>query len=744
MKFNQLVVFIRLVIIFVIHQTHSVAADYVGAEQCVDCHQQQYSDWQASHHDMSMRHAGDDSVLGDFDNQTLQENNQSHRFYRKNSQYWVNTKGPDGKSHDYEISYTFGYEPLQQYMVKFPDGRVQLIPLAWDSRDKSQGGQRWFNLYPDMDVHDEFFWTNNGQNWNYMCADCHSTNIDKNYDSKTNTYNTTWSEINVGCEACHGPASEHIIWAQTPNNTNPLIGFDRNLKPKVGSWEFTKGQKILQPKQLTDSEQLDTCAQCHSRRAQLNNSHDPIKGDFFDKYNLNAITPSLYYPDGQIYEEVFVMGSFKQSKMHAAGVVCSDCHNPHSTKLKAPIESICFQCHLPSEYTSAKHSQHQDGTEAAQCVTCHMPKTIYMEVDPRADHSFQIPRPDISKKIGTPNVCTSCHNEKSNQWAVNALEKQFPDSSYQNSDSFSLAFAQASAGVQTSGDKLSYIAQNHLESNIIRASALSRMDRFPSQNTMVAVMRGIKHKDPQMRLGALTGSAPYPFNDRWQIVSPLLSDPVYAVRTETASTLVSEWQNMNDDQRALLTPALNEYIEIQQFNSDRGFGLMNLGNIHNAKGNIRQAEKLYLKAIEIEPIFATSYANLADLYRQRGDDKKSLETLKKGIANQPKAALLRYSAGLNLYRQQQLTGAIDYLEQATEIEATNPQYWYVLGLAQEKVSVTQAMKSLTKAYEVGGNPQHLYALCEFKIRHRDPTTQACINQLAKIVPPQVVQQLIGQ
>ncbi|WP_153913745.1 tetratricopeptide repeat protein [Shewanella sp. TC10] len=744
MKFNQLVIF-SLFAILTFSNTNKVnAAEYVGVEQCVNCHQQEYKDWQTSHHDMSMRHASNESVLGNFNDASLIEHEQTHKFYRKGAQYWVNTKGPDGKFNDYQISYTFGYQPLQQYMVKFPDGRVQLIPLAWDSRDKKLGGQRWFNLYPNMQPHDEFFWTNNGQNWNYMCADCHSTNINKNYDTKTNTYNTTWSEINVGCEACHGPASKHITWANTPNQAGLNKGLDRNLKAKVESWDFVKGKKILLPNQSKKSDQLDTCGQCHSRRAQLNNSHDHVKKDFSDKYLLNGITEDLYYPDGQIYDEVFVLGSFKQSKMHQAGVVCSDCHNPHSTKLKAPIESICFQCHLPSEYTSAKHSQHQDGTEAAQCVTCHMPKTVYMEVDPRADHSFQIPRPDISQQIGTPNVCTSCHSKESNQWAVNALAKQFPNSTYQKSDSFAIAFAQASSGVPNSGDALSYIAQNSNEANIIRASALARISRYPGKNAMIAIMRGVKHEDPQMRLGSITGSAAFPFNDRWQIISPLLTDPVFAVRTETAGALVANWSNMSPSQQSLLSPALNEYISIQQYNSDRGFGLMNLANIHIAKGEWVKAEQYYLKAIEIEPIFASSYVNLADLYRQQGEDAKSLSILQQGIVNQPTSGVLRYSAGLNLYRQQQLNNAINYFQQATEVESDNPQYWYVLGLAQEKVNVKQAMSSLSKAYKVGKNPQHLYALCEFKIKHRDPTLQACLNSLSQIVPAQVVKQLTGR
>ncbi|WP_192022677.1 tetratricopeptide repeat protein [Shewanella sp. WPAGA9] len=768
MKFNQLVLFASILITSYCYHSITQAAEFVGTDQCIDCHQTEYKDWQGSHHDMSMRHANAESVLGNFDNTSLTVKGEVYRLFKIDDQYWVNTKGPDGKFNDYQISYTFGYHPLQQYMVEFPDGRLQLIPLAWDARDQNLGGQRWFHLYPDMEPYDEFFWTNNGQNWNYMCADCHSTNISKNYDAEKNQYNTTWSEINVGCEACHGPASDHLYWAsQQPNTSNvkakikgnsqathqddsktkineATFGFERTLSPKVGKWIYKKGQKILTPTEVKGSDQLATCGQCHSRRAQISDQNDHINGSFYDKYILNAVTADLYYPDGQIYDEVFVLGSFKQSKMHQAGVVCSDCHNPHSNKLNAPIESICFKCHLPSEYTADTHSQHKSGTDAAQCVTCHMPKTTYMDVDPRADHSFKVPRPDISLKIGTPNVCTSCHTDKDNQWADNAIKQRYPQSNYRQSDSFATVFAQAAVGVPTSGDSLSYIAQNNANPDIIRASALSRLSDYPGQNALVAIMRGVKHEDPQIRLGAIAGVASYPFSDRWQIISPLLDDPVLAVRTETASSLINDWASMTHSQQEKLRPALDEYLAIQSFNADRGFGLMNTANVYLAQGKIQQAEKIYLKAIEIEPIFATSYANLADLYRQTGDDDKSLAILKQGMNNQPKAGLLRYSAGLNLYRQQQLAEAIDYFEQATKVEPRNPQYWYVLGLAQEKIDIKKAMNSIEQAYKVGNNPQHLYALCEFKIKHRDPTTNACINRLSKIVPPQVIKQLTGR
>lgn len=425
----------------------SSQATYVGSEACIDCHSAEVEAWQGSHHDMAMKHADDESVLGNFDDQTVTHKGKPNRFFRKGDEFWVNIEGPDGQFKDYKISYTFAFEPLQQYMVEFEDGRVQLIPFAWDSRTESEGGQRWFHLYLDTTNTDEFYWTNSGQNWNFMCADCHSTNLEKNYDSVSNTYNTTWSEINVGCEACHGPASEHVdqaLLTKTNDGKDAQVsahyGFDRDLSKSVKEWIYQEGNSTLQPKDIIHTNQVQTCAQCHSRRTQLNETGDHVNGSFFDKYRLSLITPELYHNDGQIYDEDYVYGSFLQSVMAEKGVTCTNCHDPHTAELKIAEEAVCSQCHIASEYTPEKHTFHEANTEASQCTTCHMPETTYMEVDPRRDHSWHIPRPDISQHIKTPNVCTSCHEDQTNQWADKQIGEWFPDSKYRNQQHFAVAF----------------------------------------------------------------------------------------------------------------------------------------------------------------------------------------------------------------------------------------------------------------------------------------------------------------
>ena len=720
------------------------AAEYVGAKQCKNCHQQEYTLWQGSHHDMAMKHANKDSVSGNFNNVSLKLSEKKSRFFRKDKQYWVNIQGPDGKLHDYQIKYTFGFEPLQQYMVEFDDGRVQLIPFAWDSRSKQQGGQRWFNLYPEFTKkHQEFYWTNTGQNWNYMCADCHSTNVQKNFNVTDNSYNTTWSEINVACEACHGPASKHIRWTKDKTGN---IGFDRDLSKPVNNWIKEKNNPILQPEAIHNTQQSLMCAQCHSRHTQLSDDDYIASNSLGDRYLINLINEENYFADGQIYDEVYVYGSFLQSKMHTKGVTCSNCHEPHSAKLILPKETLCLQCHEAKTYNTKKHHHHADNSTGAQCVVCHMPETTYMQIDQRADHGWHIPRPDLALKLGTPDTCLSCHNDKDSQWSSQQVTNWYPQSTIDKQSDFATAFTLADMGYPQASQELSKISQDKNYAGIIRASALERMQATPDRNSFISIARGVKDKDELIRLGAIQGAQNMPQSERWQLLEPLLSDKVLAVRTEAAAVLTPLWLNLSEQQQTKLQPALDDYLKIQAFNSDRGFAHTNRGNILVHMGRYTEAEAAYDQSIRIDPTYSTAYVNKAELYRRQANknndgESKNIATLKQGLKAQPDGGDLYYSLGLSMIRSKNKSAAIDYLKKATETEPQNSNYFYVYALSLVDTQPSQAQKAMRQTYQLSGNPQHLYALCEMQVEQKSFQAKQCLSKLSKVVPAEVVDQL---
>src|SRR6266481_9222006 len=147
-----------------------LSAKFVGAADCATCHEQENSRWRGSHHQLAMQPASDSTVLGDFNHASFHNADVTSTFSRRGSKFMVRTDGPDGALHDYELKYTFGVYPLQQYLIAMPGGRLQAFGIAWDSRPSERGGQRWLSLYPSQKItRDSRHWTGIDQNWNYMC-----------------------------------------------------------------------------------------------------------------------------------------------------------------------------------------------------------------------------------------------------------------------------------------------------------------------------------------------------------------------------------------------------------------------------------------------------------------------------------------------------------------------------------------------------------------------------------------------
>ena len=344
---------------------------YVGSRVCAECHQSEYAAWKGSHHDLAMAEASEETVLGDFADAELTAHGVTSSFFRKDGGWYVRTDGPDGELHDYRIAYTFGWYPLQQYLIEFPRGHFQSLGLAWDSRPREQGGQRWFHLYPNeegMGHGHPLHWTGRDQTWNYQCAECHSTELRKHYDLETDTYATTWAEIDVACEACHGPGAKHVEQAKAVAAGDAAAwDADKGLAVDLadrdgGTWSIDPETGV--PRRSvprTDRTKIELCARCHSRRGQIHDHYEHGK-PLGNTHQLALLDEGLYHPDGQILDEVYVYGSFIQSKMYRAGVTCSDCHDAHSLKLKLDGDLVCAQCHAVERYAAEAHHHHQPGT----------------------------------------------------------------------------------------------------------------------------------------------------------------------------------------------------------------------------------------------------------------------------------------------------------------------------------------------------------------------------------------------
>ena len=694
-------------------------ATFVGSSKCRDCHKAEYDKWQDSHHDHAMEVASDNSVLGDFNDAEFSIHGVTSRFYRKNGGFFVHTQGPGGEMGEFEITHTFGWYPLQQYLVPFPGGRLQCLPIAWDVK-----GEKWYRVPPlEKIVPDDWlYWTNNGQNWNGMCAECHSTNLKKNFNPDSDTFNTTWSDIDVGCEACHGPGSRHLAWAEMPDMA----------RPQVDNFELVQDTSDTEARQA-----VELCAPCHSRRAILGDYVHAEK-DLLDSLLPSLLTDELYFADGQILEEVYVYGSFTQSKMYRQGVRCANCHDVHSIKLVKEGNALCLQCHRAEEYDTREHHFHKQKDEkgepirtadgevffavgtGAECVQCHMPGRHYMGIDYRPDHSFRIPSPSLNAAVNSPDACLRCHVDKDKNWSIASVAKWYGPGRRPH---YGEILAAGRHGAPGAGKDLIRLAGNPLYPVIVRATALSLLTAYPGDDSFQTFEVAVQDEEPLIRRTAIANLPPASAEITARLIGPYLYDPVKGVRIEAATKLAgAPSEHLDKDGKALFNVVLQEFEGAMHYSADFSFARFNLGNLYNTLGRQEEAVKNYLAALAIDNQFFPAQVNLAMLYNQTGENEKAEALLREVLAANPEMYDIAYSLGLLLVEMKKPHQAVAYLEIAAEGLETRSRIWYNLGLLQASLGQeAEAEAALLKAKVLEpDNPDILFALADFYLKSNRP------------------------
>ncbi|RMH01547.1 MAG: hypothetical protein D6702_11105 [Planctomycetota bacterium] len=653
---------------------------WLGAAACAECHPEETAAWTGSDHDLAMQPATPATVLGDFADATAEHAGVTTRFHRDGDRFLVTTDGPDGAPADFEVAYTFGVRPLQQYLVPFPDGRLQVLPWCWDARPAEEGGQRWFHLYPDetLPAGDVLHWTGPNQNWNHVCAECHSTRLRKGYDLAADRFETTWSEIDVACEACHGPGGAHVAWARARRGRDPRLAV-RLGDHDGGWWAFPEGKATAARRPpRTERPELEVCARCHSRRSQIAVT-DP-GAPFLDGYRPALLEEGLYHPDGQIQDEVYVWGSFLQSRMYAAGVTCSDCHDPHSLRLRSPGDSVCNTCHSPAPYRTRAHHHHDPAREGADCTGCHMPQTAYMRIDLRADHSLRVPRPDLSRTTGAPNACNRCHDDRDPAWAAARMDEWYGKDWRKPTPAPALAAARR--GDPAAAADLRAAAADPELPAIVRATALAALRGFPAPEQVEALRAGLADPEPLVRLGALQGLGEAGLQIAATLAFPLLEDPVRAVRIEAARlTAALPAVQLPEHWRGVWQRALDEYEASLRIDDDRASAHLNRALLQLARKREDLAEREYRMGLRLDPANVLCAVNLADLLRGQKRDAEGEEVLRRLLARVPDAAAAEHALGLLLVRRGEQDEALSFLRRAVDHAPRVPRYRYVLAVA---------------------------------------------------------------
>lgn len=718
-------------------------AVYVEGQRCAECHAEQYDQWNGSQHQLAMQNATAETVLGDFEDATFSDGRVTSRFFRKDGEFFVHTEGPDGVYADFAVRYTLGIEPLQQYLLALPRGRLQALTVAWDTKEK-----RWFTLYPNQTIRpgDPLHWTERGFTANSFCIECHTTNMKLNYDLESDSYQTTWDAIDVSCQSCHGPGGNHVQWAQEQSDgKGAAIDTNNGLRMDIKEWDTQK--------------QMETCARCHSRRYPIS-QQQAYDHPFLDDFMPELLREELYYADGQMLDEVYIYGSFLQSKMYHNGVTCMTCHNPHSLGLRQEGNQLCVSCHqlnapvqsfptlAAKEYDTPRHHFHAEGSTGAQCVNCHMPPTTYMVIDPRHDHNFSIPRPDLSLQWGTPNACTRCHTEQgktaaeSDQWAVTTMDEWYGPQ-WQERPSITGIMSMARRGDPVAQLPLSQLISDPAQPAIVRATGVELLAQY-GVSSLSLLAEQLDDPSPLVRVSAVGGMVGLPAAQRVQVLAPLLSDPVRAVRIEAAGALAGVPRSeFADDQWNAFSVSLEEYIAAQTALPDHPEGYLNLGRLYTNLGELAQAETAYQTAVARGQHFPPAYIRLGTFYYQTERVAEAEQTFQKAIQTMPDQARLHYSFGLLLAQEERLSEAATHLAAAAELAPDQPRIFYNYGLLLQKLEQTASAEiALRRAYDLSpADPDVLLALATFYVQQKEwKSALPFAEQLAEIRPnvPEVI------
>jgi predicted CXXCH cytochrome family protein len=648
------------------------AATLVDEAQCTTCHAAEAEAWKGSHHAQAEALATPSTVRGDFGDARFRRTGTETRFHRQGDEFFVDTDGPDGRIVSFRVEHTFGVAPLQQYLLALPGGRLQALGIAWDTRKKA-----WFDLYPreTLTPADELHWTQRAQNWNFMCAECHTTGLRRNFDAAAGSYRTTWHALGVGCQDCHGPASAHVAWARGAR--------DPALPAHGLAVDLAAGGTTL----------LETCARCHSRRAPLADGFDSTHR-LSDDYALSLLTSALYEVDGHFKDEVFEYGSFAQSRMFMKGVTCTDCHAPHGGGLRAEGNAVCTACHNAvkpleragldtrtlqrKDYDTPAHTHHAPGSEGARCSACHMPGKYYMQVDFRHDHALTIPRPDLGARLGTPDACTLCHQDKKPAWAARQLDAWF--GAHPHPPGYGELMHALRHGEPGAAGALGQLVLDPAVPPIRRATALAEAARYPGDATLAAVRAGLKDPDPVVRAAAADAAGMLSPPARAPLLAPLLGDPAREVRITAARLLVDARDQLGPD-IARWQQALEEYRSVQAALAERPESHMNLAGLALELGAADEAGREVDRALALAPAHEPALVMKSELLAAAGRPADAVALLQGALARRPESGLLHHALGLAQIRAGDRAAALASLRTAWQKSPQDALYGFVYAVA---------------------------------------------------------------
>lgn len=690
------------------------SGDYVGSNACRRCHEVEHTQWQRSLHVKMTRPVAEAAIVGDFDEGTkLSAHGRSYEFGRSGGQPFIKVIIAGRPAETYRVDYTLGAKRYQGYLSQLPDGRVYVLPAFWQIETRRWIDWKEITPIPDG-AHDL------RQIWNANCFNCHATNLAQGYDVASRTYRTTWSEMGIGCEACHGPGREHIALADAWDK-------DPSRKPAYdsspGNRQLTDVLKTLSTRSAEPRRVFDTCAYCHGNKTNFFVGFRA--GDRYEDYALPFLLSDdipandlqgEFWPDGKPNrfnrnQALMLSGCFQ-----AGAIACTNCHVAHGSRyehsLKVNIyegrygDTLCTQCHQESRrasgtgsreperfsFTTAEglraHTFHAPEGEGSRCINCHMSDVNWRMLVRRRDHTFRPPNPEMTARFGVPNACTACHDDKTPEWAAAQMDAWWGDGTRRERDvTMADVLYRAGSGDVTMLPELARLAIDRSRGAIIRASAADYAARLlfgrqPGRGAQVQSQTALASPAGGAMAEAVVpaGAVTHEVMNRFIAAA---ADPEPSVRAAAVRALAATGQPA----RALpsLTARLIDQARVVRVRSAEALLTLGFAQLPGAAGAaLQKAQDEYIASLDAFPDVAANHASRGWLESERGNVAEAERALDTAIQVDPNFARPYVLKGMLAARASRYQEAIDLWKKARSIEPAYPRLEQLIGEAEKR------------------------------------------------------------
>ena len=546
---------------------------FVGSDTCAECHQDLYEQWKPSGHSISIAPFSDERAARPFDGEYFVARDIEHKLGPGGQ---ITCEGPGGEMQTFQIDSIIGVRRIQMFTTKMDGGRIQVLPVMLEVPNR-----RWFDYThfifggpTDFDVPPDSpnSWYTFARNFNSRCIRCHATEFDPGYDPDAGTYETTWNEMAVGCESCHGAGGAHVTkWRRLEDGPDPIVN----------------------PKRLGIERGNMVCGQCHSESAMVQPGYKP--GDdlwaFMDPAGLED--KKHVHPDGRARELIHNLVPILESE--CGPIACTKCHDPHGSKhlgdLLRPLsdDRTCTQCHEEIGANLTAHTHHKAESTGSRCVNCHMQRMVIEGGHGWThDHTISVPSMVNTKTLGLTNACKACHVLEDTNWEIPHFERWYPDAD-KNNHRVPLAKAVAGGRKRTAEAKPLLEALAEDAKPIYRAGAVRLLAGYDTD-----LAKALEDPSPLVRRAAIDGVKR---TDPAALV-PLLDDPNHVLRYRAAMALTERHAREHPDVRTRVIEVLTEFARRKPDSDATHYAL---GILFEVAGDMPRARRSYARYLRINP-----------------------------------------------------------------------------------------------------------------------------------------------